>query len=290
MNNGPAATGKFFSELKERAAQQLPGESLGLFRSGKLKACIIPPYLSLSRALEAAKTLSFPVEIAAQNAHCEKSGAYTGEVSGQLLAELGLSWVLTGHSERRQFFGDTDETVRKRTESLLNQNFKVIACIGETRAERETGQTEQVLTRQLKGLFPEPRSGASTYLDGRLVLAYEPVWAIGTGLTATPEQAEEAHQCARIEISAQFYEPLLTATPEQAEEAHKIVRRFLSEHIDEGAAEKAQILYGGSVTPDNVATLLGCPNVDGALVGGASLKPESYLALLMAGVRAAAGR
>jgi len=263
MNNGPAATGKFFSELKERAAQAMPGESLELFRNGKLKACIIPPYLSLSRALEAAKMLSFPVEIAAQNAHWEKSGAFTGEVSGQLLAELGLSWVLTGHSERRQFFGDTDETVRKRTESLLTQNFKVIACIGETRAEREAGQTEQVLTRQLRGLFPSAESGASVYLDGRLVLAYEPVWAIGTGLTATPEQAEEAH---------------------------RIVRRFLSEQVDTSAAEKAQVLYGGSVTPENVNSLLACPNVDGALVGGASLKPESYLALLVAGVHAAAGR
>lgn len=259
MNHGPAATVKFFSELKERSLSVLTGDALDLFRSGKLRACIIPPYMSLFRALELSKGMPFPLEVAAQNAHWEKSGAYTGEISGPILAEMGFSWVLIGHSERRQYFGETDDTVRKRTESLLAQNFKVIACIGETRAERESGKTEEILHRQLRGLFPDSKAGASTYLDGRLVIAYEPVWAIGTGLTATPAQAEEAHV---------------------------IVRRFLTDKVGAGAAEKTQILYGGSVTPENIDSLLLCKNVDGALVGGASLKPESYLALLLAGAKA----
>lgn len=263
MNHGREATGKFFGELKERAAPAMTGESLGLFSNGTLRACVIPPFLSLFRALELARAMPFPLEVAAQNAHWETSGAFTGEVSGPQLAEMGLSWVLIGHSERRQYFGETDETVRKRAESLLSQNFKAIVCIGETRAEREAGKTEEILTRQLRGIFPDTRGGAAPYLDGRLVIAYEPVWAIGTGLTATPAQAEEAH---------------------------KIVRTYLASHLGEVPAEKTQILYGGSVTPENVDSLLACPNVDGALVGGASLKPESYLALLLGGVKAASRR
>ncbi|MGZ3699514.1 MAG: triose-phosphate isomerase family protein, partial [Bdellovibrionota bacterium] len=158
----------------------------------------------------------------------------------------------------RQYFGETDETVRKRCESLLEQGFRVILCVGETRAEREAGQTAAVLIRQLSGAIPDAGSGVAKFLDGRVVIAYEPVWAIGTGLTATPEQAEEAHL---------------------------IIRKQLWDRFGLEASGRTPILYGGSVTPENVDQLLGSPNVDGALVGGASLKPESFLALLNGGGR-----
>lgn len=172
---------------------------------------------------------------------------------------MGIEWVLIGHSERRQYFGETDETVRKRSESLLAQGFKLIICIGETRAERDLGKTHEVLTRQLTGICPEPGKGVSGFLGGPVVFAYEPVWAIGTGLTATPEQAEEAHA---------------------------FIRNSLKTRFSADAANRSAILYGGSVTPENADSLLACPNIDGALVGGASLKPEGYLALLAAGGRA----
>ena len=236
MNHGPRETELFFKELKSL---------LSLSWSEHLRACICPPFVSLEAALRAAHgTL---VSVGAQNAHWEKKGAFTGETSGTMLHELGISTVLVGHSERRQFFGETDETASKRTESLLEQGFCVVLCIGETKEQRQSGQTKAVLIKQL---------GAVKFLDGRLVIAYEPVWAIGTGLTATPEQAEEAHQ---------------------------IIRRDLWDRFGMEAAGKTSILYGGSVTPENIRSLLACPNIDGALVGGASLKAEGFAAMLQAG-------
>lgn len=252
MNHTVRETAQFFSELKKSSIQLSTG----------VTACLFPPMLSLTRAKEDAAQAPFPVSIGAQNAHWEKKGAFTGEVSGPMLQEVGLQWVLIGHSERRQYFGETDETVRKRAESLLEQGFRVVLCVGETRAEREANQTEAVLVRQLRGAIPEAGKGAATFLDGRLIIAYEPVWAIGTGLTATPGQAEEAHQ---------------------------LVRGFLKDRFGASAAGKTPILYGGSVTPENVDSLLACQNVDGGLIGGASLKPESFLALLAAGNRAVIG-
>ena len=168
----------------------------------------------------------------AQNVHWEPEGAYTGEISAPLLLELGVAGSLVGHSERRQYFGETDETVAKRTRAALDAGLRVIACVGETQEQREAGETEDVLRRQLAVLQPHPC----------LVLAYEPVWAIGTGLTATPEQAQEAHA---------FIKSLLAA----------------------------RVLYGGSVKPDNAAGLLAQPDVDGALVGGASLDVDSFKAI-----------
>ncbi|MCM2324032.1 MAG: triose-phosphate isomerase [Oligoflexia bacterium] len=261
MNFTLRETGEFFAKVKGDAAKALPASASSAFATGRLRACVIPPMLSLGRAMEAAREAAFPIAVAAQNAHWEKKGAFTGELSGPMLQELGISWVLNGHSERRQYFGETDETVRKRTESLLEQGFRVILCIGETREEREKGRTTEVLTRQLSGALPEAGKGAAKFLDGRLVIAYEPVWAIGTGLTATPAQAEEAH-----------------AT----------LRKLLTDRFGSEAASHTPLLYGGSVTPENADSLLACPNVDGALVGGASLKPESFLALLAAGARACA--
>lgn len=246
MNHGPREAEAFLNALADSLKSRLP------LPSG-LSLSLCPPAVSLAPAVSAAARLRLPIRVLAQNAHWEQKGAFTGELSGPLVKETGAQGSLVGHSERRQFFGETDETVRKRTESLLGQGLQVILCVGETRAEREAGSTRQVLLRQLSAVLTTPGQGAAAFLDGRLVIAYEPVWAIGTGLTATPAQAEEAHQ---------------------------IIRKDLWDRFGMDAAGRTPLLYGGSVTPENVRELLGCANVDGALVGGASLKPESYLALI----------
>jgi triosephosphate isomerase (TIM) len=191
-----------------------------------LGAVVCPPFTRLRNCVEAGLTTY------AQNVHWEPEGAYTGEISAPLLLELGVAGSLVGHSERRQNFGETNETVAKRTRAALDAGLRVIACVGETQDQREAGMTEDVLRRQLAVLKPHPE----------LVLAYEPVWAIGTGLTATPEQAQEMHA-------------------------------FIKSLLD------APVLYGGSVKPDNAAGLLGQPDVDGALVGGASLEVDSFKAI-----------
>jgi triosephosphate isomerase len=259
MNHTAAETAAFFGRLAELWSKApLEAEARSSLKKGSLGALLFPPMLSLAAAVEHAEGAPFAIEVGAQNVHWEKKGAFTGEVSGPMIAELGLRWALVGHSERRQYFGETDETVRKRAESLLAQGFQVMMCIGETRAEREAGQTAAVLTRQLAGALPAAGQGAAAYLDGRLVIAYEPVWAIGTGLTATPAQAQEAHA---------------------------LVRGLLRERFGAEAADITPLLYGGSVTPENVDSLLACPDVDGALVGGASLKPEGFLALVAGGVK-----
>jgi triosephosphate isomerase (TIM) len=193
---------------------------------------ICPPSVSLAAAVEAGAT------VYAQNAHWQRDGAYTGEISAPMLAELGVRGSIVGHSERRQYFCETDETVRLRSEAVLDAGLGVIACVGETEAEREAGETEDVLRRQVSVLEAEDN----------LVLAYEPVWAIGTGKTATPEIAQEAHA---------FVKGLLDVP----------------------------VLYGGSVKPDNAAELLAQPDVDGALVGGASLDVESFAAICLAATR-----
>ena len=259
MNHGPSSTREFFAQLGLGWTSHLSTETFTALSAGKLKICLFPPDLSLKPAQEACGNL--PIALGAQNAHWEKSGAFTGEISGPMLKELGIETVLVGHSERRQYFGETDETARKRAESLLEQGFRVVLCVGETRQEREAGQTEAVLTRQLAAAFPDRTQGSAKFLNGTLVLAYEPVWAIGTGLNASPEQAEEAHQ---------------------------IVRGFLNDKLGSSAAEKTPILYGGSVTPENIASLLACSNIDGTLVGGASVKPGSVISLINAGGKAAA--
>ena len=197
-----------------------------------LDAIIAPPFTRLRECVDAGLTTY------AQNVHWEPEGAYTGEISAPMLLELGVTGSLVGHSERRQYFGETDETVALRTRAALDAGLRVIACVGETLAEREGNETEDVLRRQLAVLEPHPH----------LVLAYEPVWAIGTGLTATPEMAQDAHA---------FIKSLLNAP----------------------------VLYGGSVKPDNAAALLAQPDVDGALVGGASLDAESFKAICATAAR-----
>lgn len=246
MNHTPREAAAFFEEVEKG----WPSEKK---MSPDLKLALYTPTLTLTEARAICQKQKLPIQIGAQNAHWEKSGAFTGEISGPMLKEAGIESVLIGHSERRQLFGETNDTVHKRTRGLLNQGFSVLMCIGETREQREDKLTGQVLIEQLSRGIPVPSEVSTPYLNGRLAIAYEPVWAIGTGLVATPEQAEEAHA---------------------------IIRQFLEMQLGSEAATQTPILYGGSVTAENFDTLMKCPNVDGALVGGASLKASSYLSLL----------
>jgi triosephosphate isomerase len=206
-----------------------------------VEVVICPPFTALAAAVEAAK--GSPVAIGAQDCYWEKEGAFTGQVAVPMIADLGCSHCIVGHSERRQFFGETDATVDKKIKAVLANGLNCIACVGETLAEREAGQTFAVLERQV-------RNGLSRHLtSARLVIAYEPVWAIGTGKTATPVQAQEAHA---------------------------FIRQVVAEAASPEAAQAVRILYGGSVKPDNIATLMAQPDVDGGLVGGASLDAASF--------------
>ncbi|MFP6767791.1 MAG: triose-phosphate isomerase, partial [Planctomycetaceae bacterium] len=189
-----------------------------------------------------------------QNAWHEPCGAFTGEVSLGMLKEAGCGWVILGHSERRHLLEESDELIGEKVAAGLAEDLSVILCVGETRAEREAGETEAVLDRQLlAGL-----AGCEVESTSRLVIAYEPVWAIGTGLTASTDQAESAH-------------------------AH--LRNQLANRYNSDVAEATRFLYGGSVKPDNASELMGQPNVDGALVGGASLAVDSFVAIIEAAAR-----
>jgi len=208
---------------------------------------IVPPFTAICAAVEAAHGTK--VAIGGQNLHWEKEGAFTGEVSGPMLAESGCTYVIVGHSERRQYFGDTDEWVQRKTKAALAAKLTPIVCMGELLAERESNQTQTVLKRQFEGGL-----GALTPAEfSRILIAYEPVWAIGTGRTATPEIAAEAHRFIR-ELAA------TTFTPD--------------------AASALRILYGGSVKPDNIQGLMAQREIDGALVGGASLDAKSFASIV----------
>jgi len=222
MYKGPAETAEFCLGLRE---QDLAGADV----------VVCPPFVSLAVAVQL--LAGTEIAVAAQNVHWEDDGAFTGEISAPMLRELGVYGAIVGHSERRQHFGETDESVAKRAHAALEAGLFVIACVGETDEQRERGETEDVLRRQLSVLDA----------DDNLVVAYEPVWAIGTGKTATPELAQEAHA-------------------------------FVKSLLD------VPVLYGGSVKPDNAANLLAQPDVDGALVGGASLDLGSFLTICEAGV------
>jgi len=215
MYKGPAQTAEFCLGLREAELDQVD-------------VVVCPPFVSLAVAVQL--LAGTEIAVAAQNVHWEKEGAYTGEISTSMLWELGVYGAIVGHSERRQHFGETDENVAKRAKAALDAGLFVIACVGETEEQRESGQTQDVLRRQLSALEA----------DDNLVVAYEPVWAIGTGNTATPEIAQEAHA---------FVKTLLDVP----------------------------VLYGGSVKPDNAEELLGQTDVDGALVGGASLDLDSFI-------------
>jgi triosephosphate isomerase len=221
MFKGPAEAGAFCRALRDA---DLPED---------VDVVVCPPYVSLADSVQA--LAGTEVGVFAQSCHWDAEGAFTGEVSASMLQELGVYGTLVGHSERRQWFGETDETVAKRVRAALEAGLHVIACVGETEAQREAGETDDVLRRQL----------AALEADENLVIAYEPVWAIGTGKSATPELAQQAH-----------------------ETIHSVI--------------DAPVLYGGSVKPENAAELLAQSAIDGALVGGAALDVDSFVAICRA--------
>ena len=208
---------------------------------------VCPPFLDLPAALEAAKGSN--VAIGAQNVHWKEEGAFTGETSVAQLAAWGVKHVIIGHSERRQYFGETDDTVNLRLKAALEAGFTPICCVGEVLEEREAGMTDDVLRRQCMRAF----HAISVKKAAKLIVAYEPVWAIGTGKTATPEIAAEAHA---------------------------VIRKQAGEIFGDEFAGNLRILYGGSVKPDNVSALMAQAEIDGALVGGASLDPNSFAAIV----------
>ena len=232
MHKGASEAAEFCAALRDRESE-LEGADV----------VVCPAYTSLHHAVAVLAGTS--IAVFAQNVHWASEGPYTGEVSAPMLRELGVTGAIVAHSERRQLFAETDETAALRVEGALDGGLSVIACVGETEGEREAGETEQVLRRQVEALRAVVDDD---HLD-RLAIAYEPVWAIGTGRTATPDQAEEAHA---------------------------LIKALLD----------VPVLYGGSVKPDNASELLSQPDVDGALVGGASLELESFIAICRAGATA----
>jgi len=214
----------------------------------RVEVAVCPPFpfLGLTSELLAGTSICY----GAQNLHFEPEGAFTGEVSGAMLRDFGCSYVIVGHSERRQYFGDTDDSVAQKACAALREGLVPIVCVGESEAEREAGSTLEVVGRQLSTVS-SALGGADT---GRIVVAYEPVWAIGTGKTATPDQAQEVHA---------------------------FIRRSLRE-VSPDAAESVRVLYGGSVKAGNARDLFAEPDIDGALVGGASLKAEEFAAICSA--------
>lgn len=225
----------FVQELKQKAA------------ATPVEVVVCPPFTALAAVSEAIKGSN--IRLAAQNMHWEKQGAFTGEISPVMLKELGVAYVVLGHSERRQYFGETDESVNQKAQAALEHGLIPIVCVGETLEQREAGATEQVVAGQTKGAL----AGLSAEQVAGLVIAYEPVWAIGTGKTASDEDAQQVNAYIRQVVSDQF-----------------------------GAATAAavRIQYGGSVKPSNARGLMSQPDIDGALVGGASLKVEDFAGII----------
>jgi triosephosphate isomerase len=232
MNKTVAEAVALASEIKEKVA--------GV---ENVKIIVCPVFTAVKSVADVLKGTN--VKVGAQDMYWETSGAYTGEVSGEMLLEAGAEYVIIGHSERRQYFGETNETVNKKLKKALSIGLKPIVCIGETLADREAGNTEAVVEKQVRegfvGLTAEEMKGT--------IIAYEPVWAIGTGKTATAEQAEAVHA---------------------------FVRNLVSQIWDKETADAVVIQYGGSMKPENVASLLAQPDIDGGLIGGAALKADSF--------------
>lgn len=215
---------------------------------------VCPPFTTLGAVIEAAKGSN--IKVGAQNVHWEKSGAFTGEISADMLVEAGVEYVIIGHSERRQYFGETDETVNKRVKAAIAAGLKVIMCVGETLEEREGNKTQAVLDTQLEGGL----AGISAADAEGIVIAYEPVWAIGTGKTATPEVAEETQAGIRAKLVALY---------------------------NKEVAENIRIQYGGSMKADNAEALVSKKDIDGGLIGGAALKAGSFADLIANGIKGA---
>ena len=240
------------------SAQALASEVAAAVKGSQpnVDVAICPPFPYL---IPVGHTLAnSPVMLGGQNAYFEKPGAFTGETSLEMLVDVGCRWVIIGHSERRQFFGETDELINKKIHAAWQRGLDVIFCVGEVLQDREANRTESVLNAQLQGGL----AGVEASQLQKLVIAYEPVWAIGTGVTASPEQAEAAHA---------------------------FIRSWLVQRFDQPSADAMRIQYGGSVKPDNATELLSQPNVDGALVGGASLKGDQFLGIISAAAKLAAG-
>ncbi|MCU1338504.1 MAG: triosephosphate isomerase [Bryobacterales bacterium] len=236
MYKTPAEAAAFLRDLAPRVAAASHAEIV-----------VCPPFVDIPAAVDAARGTN--IGIGAQDLFWLKEGAYTGEVSAPMLVAAGCRWVIVGHSERRQYFGETDESVFKKTTAALDEALTPIVCVGERLEEREGGMTENVLATQ----FATGLSRLSPEQFARIVIAYEPVWAIGTGRTATPEIAAEAHH---------------------------FLRELIRAHFGDAASEACRILYGGSVKADNIKGLMAQPDLDGALVGGASLDPVSFAAIV----------
>ena len=238
MNMTPAKTKAFIEEL----APMVKGQD-------KCDIVLCVPYVDIATAVEAAAGTN--IHIGAENVHFAQSGAYTGEISAEMLTEIGTEYVVIGHSERRQYFGETDETVNLRTKAALAAGLKVILCLGEVKEERLAGITNEIVSMQTK----LDLAGISAEELKNVIIAYEPVWAIGTGLTATPEQADET--CG-------------------------VIRAVIAELYGDAAAEEITIQYGGSMNDQNAAELLSKSNVDGGLIGGASLKTDKFTTIVKA--------
>ena len=235
MYKTPAETTQFFEKFRPLVE-----------KSEHAEIVICPPFTNLAAAAAAQGSL---VHIGSQNIAWAKEGAFTGEISGTMIRSAGATHAIIGHSERRQYFGETDATVLKRTQAALEAGLTPIVCVGERLEEREAGKTEAVLIRQFQdGIAP-----LTGQQFAKIVIAYEPVWAIGTGKTATPEIAADAHRAIRAQVRAKF---------------------------GKEAADAVRILYGGSVKPDNVKPLMAQPEIDGSLVGGASLDPVSFASIV----------
>jgi triosephosphate isomerase (TIM) len=243
MNSGTGKTAVFFNELAGLVTDVPDGVEL----------LICPPFISLAEAVEAAKPVP-GMHVGAQNIHFEDDGAYTGEISAAMLRDTGCTHVILGHSERREYFGETDQIIGKKIVKAFEKGLTPVFCVGEVLAQRKAGDHFRVVESQLLGAL----EGMSNDDIGRIVIAYEPVWAIGTGETASPDQAQEMHA---------------------------YIRGVLAKLAGDGVASGIRILYGGSMKPDNAADLLGREDVDGGLIGGASLKADSYASIVGAATK-----
>lgn len=233
------------------AGALVSGLKLELSNFREVEVVVCPPFTALASVSQALQGTN--MDLGAQNMHWEKSGAYTGEVSPEMLRELFCHYVILGHSERRTYFGETDEIVNRKTKAALAWGLHPIVCVGETLTQREAGEVEQVITTQVRGSL----AGLSAREILDTVIAYEPVWAIGTGKTATSAQAQDVHA---------------------------LIRKVLAGMFDEAVAQGVRIQYGGSVKPANAKELFSMPDIDGGLIGGAALKADSFVAIVKAAV------
>ena len=237
MNNGLIQTETLISELKQQQ------------KTSDAEVMIAPSFTNLWHAFEA--TRQYDIEVVAQNMHFSEKGAYTGEVSAGMLKSLGIKTVILGHSERRAYYNETDQSLAKKVDAAIENEMRVIFCFGEELSDRKAGQQEAVVERQIKDALFHLEASAFKHI----VLAYEPVWAIGTGETASPEQAQDMHA---------------------------FIRKTLADAYGNDVSESVSILYGGSVKPNNAKEIFSKPDVDGGLIGGASLKAEDFFAIVNA--------